>query len=223
MELEDALRDIRTKCRLAMNGIASSSMRERGLDYKLNFGLLQEQIKRIADEYEPNKLLAESLWMEETRELKILATILFPLNEFTEEIANKWVEDIKLQEMREQLCINLFQKLSFANQIALKWSNDMNDQVRTTGYWLLVRLFVTKKADKTIDIKVFNQYIWEDIISEDLFRRNASLSVLKYIVRKSKEEGLAILDKLSIYKDEPDPIKQEAYNSIAFEIDFMYS
>lgn len=223
MELQDALRDIRTKCRLAMNGIASTSMRERGLDYKLNFGLLQEQIKRIADEYEPNKLLAEALWIEETRELKILATILYPLDEFTEETANKWVNDIKLQEMREQLCINLFQKLSFANKIASEWANDINEQVRTTGYWLLVRLFVTKKIDKTIDIKAFNQYIWEDIISDDLFRRNASLSVLKYLVRKSKEEGLAILDKLSIYKDESDPIKQEAYNCIAFEIDFMYS
>lgn len=223
MELQDALRDIRTKCRLAMNGIASTSMRERGLDYKLNFGLLQEQIKRIADEYEPNKLLAEALWIEETRELKILATILYPLDEFTEETANKWVNDIKLQEMREQLCINLFQKLSFANKIASEWANDINKQVRTTGYWLLVRLFVTKKIDKTIDIKALNQYIWEDIISDDLFRRNASLSVLKYLVRKSKEEGLAILDKLSIYKDESDPIKQEAYNCIAFEIDFMYS
>lgn len=223
MDLQDALRDIRTKCRLAMNGIASTSMRERGLDYKLNFGLLQEQIKRIAEEYEPNKHLAEALWVEATRELKILATILYPIDEFSEEIADKWIDEIKNQEMREQLCINLLQKLSFANQIALRWTNSDNKGIRTTGYWLLVRLFVTKQANNDIALKNFDKYIGEDIISDDLFRRNASLSVLKYLCRKSKEEGLVILDRLSIFKDNSDAIKQEAYNSIAFEIDFMYS
>lgn len=223
MELQDALRDIRTKCRLAMNGIASTSMRERGLDYKLNFGLLQEQIKRIADEYEPNKELAEALWSEETRELKILATILYPINEFTEDIADKWASEIRLQEMREQICINLFQKLPIANKIALRWANDNTEEIRTTGYWLLVRLFVTKKADNKINHSFFNEFIWTDIIANDLFRRNASLSVLKYLVRRSKEEADSILKRLSIYKNDPDPIKQEAYNSISFEIDFMHS
>lgn len=223
IDLQDALRDIRTKCRLAMNGIASASMREKGLDYKLNFGLLQEQIKRIADGYEPNKQLAEALWQESTRELKILAALLYPSDEYSEETANAWIREIEHQEMREQLCINLFQRLPYAATIATKWANDPNEEIRTTGYWLLVRLFITRKADLNIDSQSFNQFIWQDIISKDLFRRNASLSVLKHLVRKSKEEAFSILEKVTQYKENTDPIKQEAYNTIAFEIDFMYS
>lgn len=223
IDLQDALRDIRTKCRLAMNGIASTSMRERGLDYKLNFGLLQEQIKRIAEGYEPNKELAEALWAEDTRELKILATLVYPIEEMTEDTATKWMSEIQNQEMREQMCINLFQRLPFASQMAKEWANNADASIRTTGYWLLVRLFITKKHDANISLSTFDSHIWEDIIAKDLFQRNASLSVLKHLVRQSKDEAENIIRKLEKYKDSQDAKEQEAYNSITFEYEFMYS
>ncbi|MGE0016823.1 MAG: DNA alkylation repair protein, partial [Bacteroides sp.] len=38
MELAEELKNIKTQLRLSMNGVASASMREKGLSYKLNFG-----------------------------------------------------------------------------------------------------------------------------------------------------------------------------------------
>ena len=47
MQQEEIIRDIRQRCRKAMNGIASTSMRQRGISYKVNFGLNIQQIKEF--------------------------------------------------------------------------------------------------------------------------------------------------------------------------------
>lgn len=221
--MDDILREIRQDCRQAMNGIVSTSMREYGMDYKLNFGLVIAQIKELAAKYGANAQLAERLWSETTRELKILATFVYPINEFKAETANKWVAEIPNQEMREQVCFNLFQELDFADQLALDWMKSEDEKIRTTGYWLLARLLLTKKVTGELTTEHLGNKIWVDVISEDIFIRNASSLVLKHMVRKSKEEASIILNKLLPYKSEENLIKQEAFNAIAFEIDFMYS
>ena len=42
------LREIKTQLRRSMNGAVSQSMREKGLDYKLDFGVELPRIKGIA-------------------------------------------------------------------------------------------------------------------------------------------------------------------------------
>lgn len=218
---EDILRDIRRRCRMAMNGMASASMRGLGLDYKLNFGLVIQQIKDLAGSYEENVELAEALWKEGTRELKILATLLYPLSEFTPCVADRWVTEIPNQEIREQLCANLLQEVDFAQNIAIQWCNNSDQSIRTSGYWLLARLLLSKKAKNAIDINTL-PCVWEDILSENLFLRNASTLTLKHIGRQSKSEADAILNKLAPLKNDANPISQEAYNSISFEFEFFW-
>ncbi len=46
--LQNELKEIRTQLRLAMNGVISTSMREKGIVYKLNFGVPLPEIKQIA-------------------------------------------------------------------------------------------------------------------------------------------------------------------------------
>ena len=48
MDVKEQLKDIKTQLRLSMNGVVSQSMREKGLDYKLNFGVELPRIKSIA-------------------------------------------------------------------------------------------------------------------------------------------------------------------------------
>lgn len=204
-----------------MNGVASSSMREKGMVYKLNFGLMQEQIKQLAAGYEPHADLAELLWKEDTRELKILATLLYPIPEFTEETANRWLSEIPNQEIREQICINLFQKLPYAEKIAAQWSNKPDPVIRITGYWLMARLILRKELKGKLFTDNFS-YIWEDILADDLFLRNASILVLKHIGKQSEQEAAKILQRLADYKGSTDLLKQEVYNNMAFEFEFFF-
>lgn len=217
---EDIIRDIRRRCRLAMNGIASTSMRQRGMMYKVNFGLLISQIKELSSSYAPDADLANKLWKEDTRELKILATLLFPVEEFTKDDATRWVKEINNQEIREQICLNLFQNLPYAPQLAQEWIQSEDKEIRTSGYWLLARLFLTKQIDK-VDIDSYS-LIWDDVISDDTFLRNASLLALKHIGRQSRQLADVILTRLEVYKDDENLVKKEAYNSLSFEFEYYF-
>lgn len=219
--MQDTIQQIRKQCRLAMNGIASTSMRKRGLDYKINFGLAIQQIKDLSKDYQQSAELAEKLWIENTRELKILATLLYPIDNFSEETAKRWVTEIPNQEVREQVCINLFQNLPYAQKVASIWSISEDSNIRTTGYWLLARLFLSKKNIDKVEANSF-KYIWEDATSENIFLRNAALLGLRHIGRQSKQEADIILNRLDIYRENPDLIKQEAYNNLAFEFEYFY-
>ena len=74
MDLHEQLKEIKTQLRLSMNGVASQSMREKGLNYKLNFGVELPRIKAIAAQFEQEHSLAQALWKENIRECKIYAT-----------------------------------------------------------------------------------------------------------------------------------------------------
>ncbi|MDY2605735.1 MAG: DNA alkylation repair protein, partial [Alloprevotella sp.] len=61
-QLHEQLKAIKTQLRLSMNGAVSQSMREKGLVYRLNFGVELPRIKDIAAGYEKNHSLAQALW-----------------------------------------------------------------------------------------------------------------------------------------------------------------
>ena len=52
MDVRETIKDIKGQFRLFMNGVVSQSMREKGLDYKLNFGIELPRLKEIAARYE---------------------------------------------------------------------------------------------------------------------------------------------------------------------------
>lgn len=219
---EEIIRDIRKRCRMAMNGIASASMRSYGLNYKLNFGVSIQKIKEIAARYEADKDLAETLWLDGTRELKILATLLYPIDLFTIETANRWVSQIPNQEIREQVCVNLFQITEFADTVALEWINNGDENVRSAGYWLIVRRLLTKTFNSTIQLDRF-KYIWDDISSENVSLRNAATLFLKNAGKTTPQLADQILEKIIIFKDSENLVNKEVYDSLSFDFEFFYS
>lgn len=221
MSVDEIIRDIRKRCRLAMNGVVSTSMRERGVSYKLNFGVSLAQIKAISTNYKPSKKLAEKLWIEDVRELKILATLLYPVEEFDDETANHWMKQISNQEIREQICINLFQKLDFADKLVQSWVTSDTVNARITGYWLLVRLLLLKNTAADRKIESYPS-IFKDVKCEDTFLRNSALQALKYIGRSSASEAGLIMDSICSFKDSEDSLEKEIYESLKFEFDFYF-
>ena len=69
MTVNSQLKEIKTQLRLSMNGSASASMREKGLKYKLNFGVELPRIKQIASKLDKDHDLAQALWKEDNREM----------------------------------------------------------------------------------------------------------------------------------------------------------
>lgn len=146
MDIKEQLKDIKTQLRLSMNGVVSQSMREKGLNYKLNFGVELPRIKSIAAAYEKNHDLAQALWKEDIRECKILAGILQPVDTFFPEIADIWVENMPNIEIAELTCMNLFQNLPYAPAKSFHWIASEEEYAQVCGFLTIARLLV-KKGD----------------------------------------------------------------------------
>jgi hypothetical protein len=202
---------------MAMNGVASSGMKHYGLDYKLNFGVPLQKIKEIAGYYTPGRELANLLWKENVRELKIIATLLFPIEAFDRETAEAWLNGIYNQELREQACMNLFQNLPYAGVLAAEWGNAPAESTRTTGYWLQSRLLITKRAAAGISGDNFSR-LFDDTLSGNVSLRNAAILMLKCLSRSSEAEAKRLLDKAIPFQYASDARAKEVFDSLSFEI-----
>lgn len=138
----EKLKKIKQSFRLLMNGEANRSMREKGLNYHLNWGVSLVDLRQMAKEYGKDYELAIELWKENIRECKILATIIMPAERMLPEIVDIWVEQTQEVEIAEQAAFNLYQHLDFAPEIAFRWISS-NDAIRQiSGYHILSRLFM---------------------------------------------------------------------------------
>lgn len=140
MDLHEILKEIKSKFRLYMNGPVSQSMREKGMDYKINFGIEYPRIKEIAAGYAANHELAQALWKENIRECKIMAGLLQPVETFYPEIAEIWIEDMRYPELAEYTVMNLFQRLPYASDVVFQWIADKREYFQLCGFLLMARL-----------------------------------------------------------------------------------
>lgn len=140
---DEQIRAIKRQFRKAMNGIVAASMREKGVVYRVNFGLTLPLLKRIAAAYPPDKMLAERLWSEPVRESKMLATWLYPPAEMDRATACRWVAEIPYPEIADICCLNLFSRLPFAFELVAYCLERPDDLARYTGFRLWNRLLAT--------------------------------------------------------------------------------
>lgn len=138
--VDETVRQIKRSFRLYMNGDASRSMREKGLEYKLNWGISLVQLKQMAKDYGKNIELAKRLFGEEVRECRILATLVLPVELMDRALADEWADKIKTGEMAEICVMNVFSKLPFAVDMAYDWLRSADSLHRACAYNLLGRL-----------------------------------------------------------------------------------
>ena len=132
---------IKRSFRLLMSGPTSQSMTQKGLGYKINWGVPFIELKKMALEYGKDYELAIELWKEDIRECKILATLIMPAKKMLPEITDIWMEQVKSQEMAEMLAFNLLQYVDYAPAIAYEWIATDKTLYEIAGFQLLARLF----------------------------------------------------------------------------------
>ena len=140
-ETHQKLMKIKRSFRLVMNGPTSQSMREMGMEYKLNWGVPFIELKKMAEEYGKDYELAIELWKEDIRECKILATLIMPAEKMLPEITDIWMEQVSSQEMAEMLAFNLLQNVDYAPVLAYQWMASDKPLYLIAGFQILSRLF----------------------------------------------------------------------------------
>lgn len=140
-ELKERVKEIKRSFRLMMDGVASQSMREKGLNYHVNWGASLPMLKQKAAELGKDYDLAIALWKENVRECKILATLLMPADRILSEVVDIWMEQTTSQEIAELASFNLYQHLPFAAEKAYQWIASEKELYQLCGFHVLARLF----------------------------------------------------------------------------------
>lgn len=236
--MENKLREIRKQLRLAMNGVVSTSMREKGIRYKLNFGVPILEIRQIARQHTPDAALAAALWKEDIREFKILATFLQPPSDCSLEQAQEWVREIPYLEIAEQASRNLFSKLPKAEILITRLlANREDEYARTVAFLTAVHRLAGKqpvvpaqKAGNSPETDASEGIAPQDFISECICslenpsvawkEKQAALSALKFYGRQSPSDAEEILSRLSQWSVSDKPELQEFYNDLKFEFEY---
>lgn len=209
-----------------MNGVISTSMRQKGMNYKLIFGVPIPEIKHIAAAHEPDAELARALWKEDVREMKILATLLFPAGSMTQEEALAWMREIPYPEIAEQCCNNLFPTVEQPDQLALKFLADKKSPFgRMCGFLLWAQLFKKNLAVEKSRVEAFlaecTCTIHPDVeagaTASSWQEKQAAVQALKFFGRLSPVNAQ---NALSVISEDGQPETEELkayYDDLQFE------
>ena len=155
MDTKERVREIKQSLRQLMDGQTAQSMRDKGVDYKLNWGasipMLREKAEEIGKDYD----LAIELWKADVRECKILATMVMPAEQILPEVVDIWMEQTPSQEIAEQAAFNLYQHLPYAPEKAYQWIASDKDMEQLCGFHILSRLFMNKQEPNERGINEF--------------------------------------------------------------------
>ena len=177
-ETQDKLKHIKQSFRLRMNGVAAQSMREKGTEYKINWGINLIELKQMAKEYGKDYDLAIQLWKEDIRECKILATLIMPAEKMLPEIVDLWMEQTRSQEIAEMAAFNLYQHLEYAPVLAYQWIASDNDLYQISGYQLLSRLFAKGQEPNDRGINEFLDQATTALKADNSGVRHAALNCI---------------------------------------------
>ena len=175
-EINNQVKAIKQSFRQMMDGKVAQSMRDKGLDYHLNWGATLPRLRDNADEIGKDYDLAIALWKENVRECKILATMIMPPDEVLPEVIDIWMEQTPTQEIAEQAAFNLYQYLPFAPEKAYTWIASDKELYQLCGFHILSRLFMNGQEPNERGINEFIDQALAALLGDSIAVRKAAMA-----------------------------------------------
>ena len=217
--IHETIKDIKSKFRLFMNGMVSQSMREKGMEYKLNFGIEYPRIKEIAAGYEPDHELAQALWKENIRECKILAGLLQPADTFYPEIADIWIEGMDYPELAETKKKQK-QRLPYASEVVFRWMVDEREMFQLCGFLLMARLLMKgERLNERAEAEFLDQACTAVEGDCGPVQKAASVALRKY-AHQSRENKRTVSKQLGIWAKSEKPAVRALAEEIKADLEF---
>lgn len=173
----NAMQKVKRRFFAMRNGDLAAQMAAGGVKYKINFGLTLPQISEIARDFLPGGVEACELPADfnradfarrlrdnvTTRESRLIAPMLFPLEELSAEEALAWGRSADVQEVADVLCLKLLRNFSGAKETVERLlesgSTDINRYcgLRLMLNLVLVRRFEPEDARRLTDQEVMRR------------------------------------------------------------------
>ncbi len=185
-----------------MDGDISGQMRNKGVDYKLNYGASVLWLKNLANEYQGDNDLAERLWLREIRETMIIATLVArPDKDFIKKI-DFWMKGLVSDELAEQIGVNLLWRMGNIIDYSFSILKEENER-QHAAIWISLAVFMQRggvlKKEEVLD---FIRILKQDLYDSRLAQR-AKGRFLRQLCRRDKyriPEIEKLLVELSAYE-----------------------
>ncbi|MFB6340596.1 DNA alkylation repair protein [Saccharicrinis sp. FJH62] len=216
---EKDLKLVLNQINLHKNGTVSQSMKDAGLNYRVNFGVSVVDLRKIAKQYAYNNTLAKLLWEKGWRESYILATLIADPETIDIETLTKWMNEILTTELSEQLGNNLIASLPYSS-ILKDLLNSGNNLMRIAAYKALSKQFLMKNFDNK---DVFVKSLEFNLYDSALFRRELAVSLGQasaFFIRYHNNLINYLLEKISYFQVKSNDFEL-THQIVITEIDFF--
>ncbi len=153
--LEEIVKTIKKEFYAYRNGIVADALRASGDPHQYIMGCQLVDVMEIARHSAPAPDLAVAMWSDKKhRECRMIAPMLYPAGQFSQETALQWCLDIESTEIADVLCHSLLRKLDFAQNLFKQLLSHEAQLVRYTAFRLLLNLLMTGNVEPNDNLKV---------------------------------------------------------------------
>jgi len=132
--------DVLDKLKVKAKKSNLQGMAKFGIALERRLGVSVPEMRRIAKETGKDHKLALALWKTGYAEARIVASMVAMPEKLTERDMDSWVKDFNSWDVCDQVCMNLFEKSSFARQKILAWSEREEEFVKRAAFALIACL-----------------------------------------------------------------------------------
>lgn len=224
MNIAEELQAIRKQLRLAMNGVVSTSLREKGMNYRLIFGTPIPELRQLARNCTPGADLAEALWKEDVRELKILATLLYPAGEYRKDTAMRWIAEIPYPEIAEQLSANLLPLSPDREEVvkACLQGKELGEFAPVCAFLTVAQLCTRQLGLAEETERLFLRQARQCLDQGVSVAQRAALLALKRYGRNDRTKADRVLELVAAYDGCGKAEQEEFYQDLKFEFEYYF-
>ena len=126
-----------------------------GIKPKACYGVVVPELRALAKRIGKDHELALKLWAIDTRETRILASMIDDAAQVTEEQMEAWIKDFDYWEIVDQVVMNVFGWTPFAYKKAIEWCDREPEFERRTAFVLMARLALQEKKAEDLYFEPF--------------------------------------------------------------------
>lgn len=156
-----------------------------GINSKNSLGVSIPDLRKLAKEIGKDHVLAQKLWDSKIHEAKILASMIDEPKLVTKKQADQWIKDFDSWDVCDQVCMNLFDKTSFAFERAILWTKNTAEFEKRAGFALMASLAFHDKSSSDEKFLKFFPLIKKYSIDERNFVRKAINWALRQIGKRN--------------------------------------
>ena len=193
------VQEIIEELRRASDKNAIEGMKCFGITPEHTYGVKIPILRQIAKQTGRDHKLAQALWKINTRETRILSSMIEEVNCVSYKNMEKYINEFNYWEICDQFCMNLFEKLPYAYEKAMELTGRVDEFAKRTGFVMMARLAVSDKKTPNEKFEQFFSYIFDASTDQRNMVKKAVNWALRQIGKRNKtlhKKAIDIAEKI---------------------------